>query len=258
MGDEEPPIKRARGERGGFRQRKRNSSKVDGGLRRGDEKVPGEGDRGGMRQGKDVIQRGQRGQPRSLPFQGQRGVNLNFNYWMTTSHCQVVTSEVQKLALSVLTGAPMPPAFVGAWGAGHSRNRPNRVVVACATGLAMASAERELMTGSCPFLATCSSIPVRHAFTLANMDRASDIQPSSALMLWGEKPSLTLKDIESLSIPELFSTCVLEFLAEKPLAWKDQVALRPDPCPLPQHGTSLPAPASRGGEGSVRGGDQGE
>ncbi|CAM9591993.1 unnamed protein product [Choristocarpus tenellus] len=150
----EPPLKRQRGERGGIHQKKA-SSILDGGHGLGKTINTSERDSASSRSRVD-LQQGPpsggtgsgRADPCSIPFEGPHGLPLAFNYWAGKAPAsQVLTSEVQRLVVSVLMGSPMP-AFAGSWDKVRKGFEPKRVAVACVSGIGMADAKQEFMSGT--------------------------------------------------------------------------------------------------------------
>eukprot|EP00752_Nemacystus_decipiens_P005224 g4742.t2 len=173
---------------------------------------------------------------RQVSFQGSRGVTLSFNYWVGRALSnQVLTPSVRQLVTSTLADEPAPEFVEKVPGA-------NKVVVACVSGLGMATAEKSMAAGACPFLMSCSSVPVRHSFEPPRSrgpPRAADVQPGAALVLWGEKPTVSAEEIAAMSLTELFRDCEVTFAGSKSAGWKDDVSFHPSLSPsTPDPGVS--------------------
>eukprot|EP00903_Cladosiphon_okamuranus_P009129 g8722.t1 len=171
---------------------------------------------------------------RQLSFQGSRGVALSFNYWVGRALSnQVITPSVRQLVTSALAGEPAPE-FV------EKVPAAKKVVIACVSGLGMAEAEKSMAAGRCPFLMSCSSVPVRHSLEHARSrgpPRAADVQPCAALILWGEKPTISAEERAAMSLSELFQDCEVTFAGSKSAGWKDDVSFHPSLSPSPSPST---------------------
>ncbi|CAM9237230.1 unnamed protein product [Scytosiphon promiscuus] len=189
---------------------------------------------------------------RQVSFQGSRGVTLSFNYWVGRALSnQVLTPDVRQLVTSTLVGDEPAPEFVEGVPVGAKN-----VVVACVSGLGMMKAELSMAAGDCPFLRSCSSVPVRHSLELprgrTSTPRVTDVQSGAALMLWGEKPTVPLEEIAAMSLAEVFRDHEVTFTGSKSPGWRDDVSFHPAPSAVegtPQEGT--PGSETPGGEGTT-------
>ncbi|CAN0257470.1 unnamed protein product [Ectocarpus sp. 12 AP-2014] len=198
---------------------------------------------------------------RQVSYQGSRGVTLSFNYWVGRALSnQVLTSSVRELVVSTLAGEQAPEFVEKVPGA-------DKVVIACVSGLGMAKAEMSMAEeGACPFLSSCSSVPVRHSLEAGrarSAPRVSDVQPGAALMMWGEKPTVPIEEIAAMSLIEVFRDCEVTFAGSKSPGWKDDVTFLPSSSSASSEThppTSKPEPAGGGdgvGEGGTEEGDPG-
>ena len=78
----------------------------------------------------------------------------------------------------------------------------------------------------CRFLASCSSMPIRHATAPGRQWRPADAMHAVSLLMWSQFPTVPFKDLQQLSVVEILSKHTCTFDANHP-NWSDELSFSP-------------------------------
>lgn len=162
-------------------------------------------------------------QPCDRPYEYYRksGIGLNFNFWMENRH--LLDSDLSSLITKILRNENCSVEYLRS----EESIQAESIYIVGLHGLdptTIAQNEKNMK-----FLSSCTIVPVRHSTAHGNQWRpnANDIEPMSSLLLWSEKPSLSLKQISCLDVALLFDKYILTFDGKNG-DWIDKVVFHSD------------------------------
>lgn len=144
-----------------------------------------------------------------IPFEHDKGVPLDFNYWI--NHSNIVDQEISLLILAAIRGEKVE--FLGsAHQVKHDMLLDDVLVLTTIHGLDPLHLSNHLH--ELPFLRECSSVPISHSRSIFAVESAnilrrsnnpmrqwsySDVECASSLLLWMDEPPLSKSHLQNIS-----------------------------------------------------------